>query len=41
VVESYEYEPYGLPEITGVDGSTTRSLTVSELGNRFLFTGRE
>src|SRR5690606_398245 len=41
IVESYEYEPYGLPTITSLDGSNAAVVTASTVGNRFLFTGRE
>ena len=38
VVESYEYEPYGLPHIYDADGT---EMTDSAVGNRMLYTGRE
>jgi len=40
IVESYEYEPYGLPTIYDDEGEIVASRT-SAVGNRFMFTGRE
>jgi len=41
IVESYEYAPYGAPEVTALDGASPRKVAASVFDNRMLYTGRE
>jgi len=41
IVESYEYAPYGAPEVTALDGVSPRKVAASVFDNRMLYTGRE